>query len=83
MAEPSFGSVYDVPEWFKDGLCVQSPKKFEAAGRGGQRAICRECPVIEPCLERAIVLRIEEGILGGETAKARKEMRRLRKQGAT
>jgi len=42
-------------------------------------AVCDRCPVVEACLEYALVERENEGIFGGTTPKQRRALRRKRK----
>ena len=46
------------------------------------KAICRLCPVREPCLEHAITAREQQGVWGGYTAKERRRLVRQRRKTA-
>lgn len=46
------------------------------------KAICRECPVREPCLEYALVRREREGVWGGATERERRRIVRQRRHSA-
>jgi WhiB family redox-sensing transcriptional regulator len=46
------------------------------------RAICRECPVREPCLEYALANRERDGVWGGATERERRRMIRQRRKSA-
>ena len=46
------------------------------------KAICRECPVREPCLEYALTNREREGVWGGATERERRRMVRQRRKSA-
>jgi WhiB family redox-sensing transcriptional regulator len=46
------------------------------------KAVCRECPVREPCLEYALTNREREGVLGGATERERRRMVRQRRKSA-
>jgi WhiB family redox-sensing transcriptional regulator len=46
------------------------------------KAICRECPVREPCLEYALANRERDGVWGGATERERRRMIRQRRKSA-
>ncbi|MEO6121598.1 MAG: WhiB family transcriptional regulator [Acidimicrobiales bacterium] len=46
------------------------------------KAICRMCPVLEPCLDHALVNREREGVWGGATDRERRRMIRQRRKSA-
>jgi WhiB family redox-sensing transcriptional regulator len=46
------------------------------------KAICRVCPVREPCLEHAITAREKQGVWGGLTERERRRMIRQRRKSA-
>jgi WhiB family redox-sensing transcriptional regulator len=46
------------------------------------KAVCRECPVREPCLEYALANREREGVWGGATERERRRMIRQRRKSA-
>jgi WhiB family transcriptional regulator, redox-sensing transcriptional regulator len=46
------------------------------------RAICRSCPVQEPCLEWALASREKEGVWGGATERERRRIIRRRRRSA-
>jgi WhiB family transcriptional regulator, redox-sensing transcriptional regulator len=45
------------------------------------KAICRGCPVMEPCLEYALANKIDHGYVGGASERERRRILRRRKQG--
>ena len=49
---------------------ITSAKRYTDAAK--ER--CVKCPIQEPCLEYALVNRIEHGVYGGATAKERKKI---------
>lgn len=52
-----------------------------APGYGAEaKAICEACPVLEVCLEHALVLREKHGIWGGLTARERRRLIRRRRR---
>jgi WhiB family transcriptional regulator, redox-sensing transcriptional regulator len=55
---------------------------FPSDGIGVQAAtaICRDCPVREPCLEYALVNRIQHGVFGGESERSRERTLRQRRR---
>ncbi len=57
---------------------------FPSDGLGVQAAtaICRDCPVREPCLEYALVNRIQHGVFGGESERSRERILRQRRKRA-
>ena len=46
------------------------------------KAICRVCPVREPCLEHAITAREKQGVWGGLTERERRRLIRQRRRSA-
>ena len=46
------------------------------------KAICRECPVREPCLEYALTNRERDGVWGGATERERRRLIRQRRKSA-
>ena len=55
---------------------------FPSDGLGVQAAvaICQSCPVQEPCLEYALVNRIQHGIFGGVSERGRDRILRDRRR---
>jgi WhiB family transcriptional regulator, redox-sensing transcriptional regulator len=55
---------------------------FPSDGLGVQAAtaICRDCPVRAACLEYALVNRIQHGVFGGESERARERILRERRR---
>ena len=68
MARGSCRSV--APEVFfpSDGVGVEAARR-----------ICDGCPVKEPCLEYAIVHRVEHGVWGGASERERRRIARRRR----
>ena len=56
-------------EWMDEGLCRQVPPSTffpnDGVGVDVARRICASCPVQAPCLEYALVQRIDHGVWGG------------------
>jgi WhiB family redox-sensing transcriptional regulator len=46
------------------------------------KAICAQCPVLEPCLEYALANRERDGIWGGATERERRRIVRQRRKSA-
>jgi WhiB family redox-sensing transcriptional regulator len=57
---------------------------FPSDGTGVQAAaaICARCPVQAPCLEYALVNRIQHGVFGGLSERARDRLLRERRRSA-
>jgi WhiB family transcriptional regulator, redox-sensing transcriptional regulator len=70
-------------EWMARGKCREVPPTvfFPSDGVGVQAAqrICADCPVAEPCLEYALVNRIDHGIWGGRSERERRRILRRRR----
>ncbi len=46
------------------------------------KAICAQCPVLQPCLEWALANRERDGVWGGATEKERRRILRQRRKSA-
>jgi len=72
------------PEWTDQGRCRGMDPKvfFPTDGQGVQDAvaICRTCPVQAPCLEYALVNRIQHGVFGGVSERGRDRILRERRR---
>ena len=72
------------PEWIAEGLCrgMDPQVFFPSDGLGVQAAaaICQGCPVREPCLEYALVNRIQHGVFGGVSERGRDRILRDRRR---
>ena len=72
-------------EWMNEGNCRDHPPEvfFPSDGVGVQiaRQICATCPVKEPCLEYALVQRIDHGVWGGASERERRRILRRRRLG--
>ena len=75
------------PEWTAEGRCRgMDPQVFfpsDGIGVQAATAICRDCPVREPCLEYALVNRIQHGVFGGESERSRERILRQRRKRAS
>lgn len=73
-------------DWMRHGLCRQvAPSTFfpsDGVGVDLARRICVSCPVQEPCLEYALVERIEHGVWGGASERERRRILKRRRQEA-
>lgn len=79
-------------EWSKDAACTGQTAMFfpneeesardRAAREKQAKHLCKNCPVLQPCLDTAIANE-ERGIWGGTTERERDEMeRRMRREAA-
>ena len=72
--------------WMKQGLCRRlAPSTFfpnDGAGVELARRICSECPAQSPCLEYALVERIDHGVWGGTSERERRRILKRRRQDA-
>src|SRR5882762_2564221 len=70
-------------QWMRFGKCrkVAPATFFPSDGVGVEvaRRLCAECPVKEPCLEYALVERIDHGIWGGASERERRRILRRRR----
>lgn len=71
-------------EWMAHGLCRELPPStfFPSDGVGVDQArrICNTCPVREPCLEYALVERVDHGVWGGASERERRRILKRRRQ---
>ncbi len=69
--------------WMSGGNCRNYPPAvfFPSDGVGVDRArkICADCPVVEQCLEYALVQRIEHGVWGGCSERERRRILKRRR----
>lgn len=91
--EPTSGLEIDRPAgWRTYALCrglgadlffpVGAFGREAAEHTEGAVAVCRACPVRQPCLEFALATNQEFGIWGGRTEEERRSMRRARRRSA-
>ncbi len=70
-------------EWMARGRCrdLDPAIFFPNDGVGVQAAqrICAECPVKAPCLEYALVNRVDHGVWGGASERERRRLLRQRR----
>lgn len=70
-------------EWMPQGRCREIPPGtfFPSDGVGVEvaRRICAECPVQAPCLEYALLHRIDHGVWGGASERERRRILRQRR----
>ncbi len=73
-------------DWKDDGLCREVPPStffpHEAHGVDVARRICATCPVQAPCLEYALVERIDHGVWGGASERERRRILKRRRHEA-
>ena len=69
--------------WMADGKCRELPPEtfFPTDGVGVEiaRRVCANCPVKDPCLEYALLHRIEHGVWGGHSERSRRRILRARR----
>jgi WhiB family redox-sensing transcriptional regulator len=84
LAEPA-----GIADWQEEALCRgydnivffgdEGESELEKQGREARaKAICKTCPVADPCLEFAMETNQKYGIWGGLTAKERASLKRRR-----
>jgi WhiB family redox-sensing transcriptional regulator len=70
-------------EWMTAGKCNDMPPSvfFPNDGVGVEiaRRICADCPVKAPCLEYALLNRIDHGVWGGSSERERRRIARRRR----
>lgn len=70
-------------EWMPQGRCREiTPGTFfpsDGVGVEVARRICAECPVKAPCLEYALLHRIDHGVWGGASERERRRILRQRR----
>jgi WhiB family redox-sensing transcriptional regulator len=70
-------------DWMALGLCANVPPStfFPSDGAGVEvaRRICADCPVKSPCLEHALVNRIDHGVWGGTSERERRRILKRRR----
>jgi WhiB family redox-sensing transcriptional regulator len=73
--------------WMDEGLCRQVPPSTffpnDGVGVDVARRICATCPVQAPCLEYALVERIDHGVWGGASERERRRILKRRRQEAS
>ena len=73
--------------WMDEGLCRQVPPSTffpnDGVGVDVARRICATCPVQTPCLEYALVERIDHGVWGGASERERRRILKRRRQEST
>lgn len=72
--------------WMHRGLCREEPatRFFPSDGVGVEvaRKICAVCPVQAPCLEYALLHRIDHGVWGGASERQRRRILKGRRETA-
>lgn len=72
------------PAWMRDGSCrCYPPEAFfpsDGVGVDAARKICAECPVVDQCLEYALVERIDHGVWGGCSERERRRILKRRRE---
>ncbi len=75
------------PPWRRQAACKGlDPSIFYPADDDDEcldaKAVCAQCPVIDPCLEHALTIREKVGIWGGCTERERRRIIRQRRRSA-
>jgi len=74
-------------EWMAEGKCREVPPSVffpsDGVGVDAARKICADCPVKAPCLEYAVVHRIDHGVWGGASERERRRIARRRRLAGT
>jgi WhiB family redox-sensing transcriptional regulator len=69
--------------WMAEGRCAELPPEtfFPSDGVGVNvaRAICADCPKKAPCLEYALINRIDHGVWGGTSERERRRILKRRR----
>lgn len=80
--------VLDLPArqpWIDDALCAQVDTEIFYPEKGGTlrpaKRICRDCPVINECLEWALDNDLYYGVFGGKSAPQRRRILKARENG--
>jgi WhiB family redox-sensing transcriptional regulator len=82
----------ELADWRSDAACRRTdPDLFFPVGTTGPalvqieaaKAVCRSCPVQEPCLEFALTTNQDSGVWGATSEEERRSLRRLRRRRAT
>jgi WhiB family redox-sensing transcriptional regulator len=70
-------------EWMATGKCREVPPSVffpnDGVGVDAARRICADCPVKAPCLEYALLNRIDHGVWGGTSERERRRIARSRR----
>ena len=70
-------------DWMTEGNCNQTPPSMffpsDGVGVDAARKVCETCPVKSPCLEYALVNRIDHGVWGGTSERERRRILRQRR----
>ena len=73
-------------EWMAEGKCGDLPPSIffpsDGVGVDVARKICQDCPARMPCLEYALINRIDHGVWGGTSERERRRILRQRRIGA-
>lgn len=69
--------------WMASGNCANEPPEIffpsDGAGVIVAKKICKDCPMVEQCLEYALSNRIEHGVWGGCSERQRRRILKKRK----
>jgi WhiB family redox-sensing transcriptional regulator len=86
---PQADVLFGAQPWIADALCRQHPEIDFFTGDDKRddpepaQAVCRRCPVAQPCLDYAFALGASTtGVWGGTTGLEREDIRRQRRRRA-
>lgn len=80
---PEKTSTFDAFAWVDRAVCgepdsqhMMFPHPMDTVGIELAKAACRRCPVVDPCLDRALAAGESHGIWGGLTPEERRQLKR-------
>lgn len=86
MAGPHHKTVTLAGDWIDHAACAgEAPGTMfpdDAAGVAVAKRICERCPVTAPCLEYALINRLDDGVWGGTSERQRLKIRKQRRGAA-
>ena len=75
--------IFDKAEWMKDGNCRGFDPEFFHPKRGQAvehiKAVCKDCPVLDPCRKMALEDHTLRGVWGGLSESQRRDYRQRRR----
>jgi len=75
---------HETPAWMEQARCrgcspsLFFPTRGEGTENDAAKRVCAQCPVIDECLEYALVNQEKVGVWGGTSEKQRRKIRRAR-----
>lgn len=78
--------LYQPEPWMSEGLCNYVDPEAWFPDKGGStrdvKAFCRQCPVVDECLEYALVNAERYGVWGGTSERERRKLLKQRQVAA-